>query len=209
MASYSSATAIQQQDYQQLIGSAFVTGSFEALQLPSADSPVAFSFGVEHRDESAQLIPDECLKLAPSSCLGGAGGYLLPIDGGYKVDEAFMEALIPLVDGKTGAQGLDLEFGYRYSDYNVSGSDDTWKAGLNWRPIDTLLFRMMRQRAARAPNVDELVSPVVIGLDNATLDPCSVANAANITPQLRAALHCHGTCRLRRSARSRTSWRVR
>jgi iron complex outermembrane recepter protein len=174
MARYSSATALQQQDYEQLIGTAFVTGSFPALQLPSADDPVAFSFGVEHRDESARLIPDECLKLAPDSCLGGAGGYLLPIDGGYKVDEAFAEALIPLVDGATGAQGLDLELGYRYSDYTPSGSDDTWKAGLNWRPVDQLLFRMMRQRAARAPNVDELVSPVVIGLDNARLDPCSI-----------------------------------
>jgi outer membrane receptor protein involved in Fe transport len=44
----------------------------------------------------------------------------------------------------------------------------------------------MKQSAARAPNVDELVSPVVIGLDNATLDPCSIENAANITPTLRA-----------------------
>ena len=33
---------------------------------------------------------------------------------------------------------------------------------------NTLLFRAMQQRAARAPNVDELASPAVIGLDNAT-----------------------------------------
>jgi len=186
MAAYSGATALQQQDYDQLIGQAFVTGSFENLQLPSASSPIAFSAGLEHRDESASLTPDECLKLAPASCLGGAGGYLLPIDGGYRVNEAFMEALVPLVDGKTGAQGLDLEFGYRYSDYTPSGSDDTWKLGLNYRPIETLMFRVMKQRAARAPNVDEIASPVVIGLDNATLDPCSIANAGNITPQLQA-----------------------
>ena len=184
MAAYSGATALQQQDYDQLIGQAFVTGSFENVQLPSASSPLAFSFGVEHRDESASLTPDECLKLAPTSCLGGAGGYLLPIDGGYRVNEAFMEALVPLVDGKTGVQGLDLEFGYRYSDYTPSGSDDTWKLGLNYRPIETLMFRVMQQRAARAPNVDELSSPVVTGLDNATMDPCSIANAGNITPQL-------------------------
>lgn len=186
MAGYSSATALQRQDYDQLIGTAFVTGEFDALQLPGADNPVAFSFGIEHRDESAQLTPDECLKLAPDSCLGGAGGYLLPIDGGYKVNEAFAEVLVPLVDGARGAHGLDLEFGYRNSDYEPSGSDDTWKAGLNWRPVDSLLFRAMRQRAARAPNVDELASPVVIGLDNARLDPCSIANAGAITPELQA-----------------------
>jgi len=184
MAAYSGATALQQQDYDQLIGQAFVTGSFENLQLPTASSPLAFSFGIEHRDETGSLTPDECLKLAPTSCLGGAGGYLLPISGGYRVNEAFMEALVPLVDGKTGVQGLDFEFGYRYSDYTPSGSDDTWKVGLNYRPIDTLMFRVMQQRAARAPNVDEIASPVVIGLGNATQDPCSISNAANITPQL-------------------------
>jgi outer membrane receptor protein involved in Fe transport len=186
MARYARGTALQQQDYDQLIGTAFVTGSFENVQLGSASRPLAFSFGVEHRDESASLTPDECLKLAPTSCLGGAGGYLLPIDGGYTVNEAFMEALVPLVDGKRGAQGLDLELGFRASDYEPSGSDDTWKIGLNYRPIESLMFRVMQQRAARAPNVDELASPVVIGLDNATRDPCSRSNAANITPELRA-----------------------
>jgi outer membrane cobalamin receptor len=186
MARYSSASALQQQDYEQLITSAFVTGSFPGFQLGSASNPVAFSFGLEHRDERASLTPDECLKLAPDSCLGGAGGYLLPIDGGYDVKEAFFEMLVPIADGKRGVQGLDLELGYRNSDYDPSGSDDTWKIGMNYRPVDSLLFRVMRQRAARAPNVDELASPVVIGLDNATLDPCSITNAANITPTLRA-----------------------
>ncbi|HEY3518034.1 MAG TPA: TonB-dependent receptor [Gammaproteobacteria bacterium] len=186
MARYSGATALQEQNYDQLIATAFVTGSFPKFQLGAASNPVAFSFGAEHRDESANLKPDECLKLAPTSCLGGAGGYLLPIDGGFRVNETFMEMLVPLVDGKRGAQGLDLELGYRYSDYTPSGSDDTWKVGLNYRPVESLLFRAMQQRAARAPNVDELVSPVVIGLDNATLDPCSEANAGNITPQLQA-----------------------
>jgi outer membrane receptor protein involved in Fe transport len=186
MARYSSASALQQQDYEQLIASAFVTGSFPGFQLGSASNPAAFSFGLEHRNERASLTPDECLKLAPDSCLGGAGGYLLPIDGSYDVKEAFFEMLVPLADGKRGAQGLDLELGYRASDYDPSGSDDTWKVGLNWRPVEPLLFRVMQQRAARAPNVDELASPVTIGLDNATLDPCSIENAANITPALRA-----------------------
>jgi iron complex outermembrane receptor protein len=186
MAAYSAASALQEQDYDQLIGQAFVTGEFPNAQLGSASSPLAFSAGVEHRDESARLVPDECLKLAPTSCLGGAGGYLLPIDGGYTTTDTFMELLVPLVDGKRGAQGLDLEFGYRHSDYNPSGTDDTWKVGFNYRPVQSLMFRVMKQSAARAPNVDELVSPVVIALDNATLDPCSIGNTAPISATLRA-----------------------
>ena len=93
---------------------------------------------------------------------------------------------MPLVNGVTGIQGLDLELGYRYSDYNLSGTDDTWKVGLNYRPIEQLLFRVMQQKATRAPNVGELASPQTAGLDNATLDPCSVANAANIDAELEA-----------------------
>ncbi|HEX7238085.1 MAG TPA: TonB-dependent receptor [Gammaproteobacteria bacterium] len=180
MARYSSASALQQQDYDQLIGTAYVTGSFPSFKIPSASDAISFVLGAEHRDEGASLTPDECLKLAPDSCLGGAGGYLLPIDGGYRVNEIFTEVLIPFTDG------LDVELGYRNSDYTPSGSDDTWKAGINWRPADAWLFRAMRQRAARAPNVDELASPRVSGLDNANLDPCSIANAGNITPQLQA-----------------------
>ena len=186
MARYSSASALQEQDYDQLIGQAFVTGSFPKAQLGSASQPLAFSFGIEHRDESARLVPDECLKLAPTSCLGGAGGYLLPIDGGYTTTDTFMELLVPLVDGKRGAQGLDLELGYRQSDYTPSGSDNTWKIGMNYRPIQSLMFRVMKQSAARAPNVDELVSPVVIGLDNAQFDPCSDGNPNPISATLRA-----------------------
>jgi iron complex outermembrane recepter protein len=187
MAAYASASAFRQQDYEQTIGSAFVTGSFDALQLPSADTPVAFSFGVERRDEWAREIPDECLKTQPTSCLGGAGGFFAPLEGSYDVSEVFTEVLIPLVDGKTAARGLDVELGYRYSDYNPSGTDDTWKAGLNWRPVEPLLIRAMRQRAARAPNIGELVDPQVTGLANANFDPCSSnpAAVAALTPQKR------------------------
>ena len=43
----------------------------------------------------------------------------------------------------------------------------------------------MQQQATRAPNIQELFSPITTGLDNATGDPCSLANAANIDQRLR------------------------
>jgi outer membrane receptor protein involved in Fe transport len=184
MARYSSASALREQNYEQFIASAYVTGTFEKAQLPSASNPIAVSFGAEHRDEQGEEIPDECLKLAPDSCLGGAGGFILPLRGGYHVNELFAEALIPLFDGDSG-QGLDLELGYRNSDYTPSGSDDTWKAGFNWRATNSVLFRVMQQRAARAPNVGELADPQVQSLGNATVDPCSIGNPT-ISATLRA-----------------------
>ena len=67
--------------------------------MPSADNSLDLSLGFETRTENGALIPDECLKLAPASCQGGAGGNLLPISGGYKVDEFFLEGYLPLVEG--------------------------------------------------------------------------------------------------------------
>ena len=49
----------------------------------------------------------------------------------------------------------------------------------------TVLAEEPMRSANRAPNVAELFSPVTTGLSNATSDPCSVANAANIDARLR------------------------
>ena len=84
-------------------------------------------------------------------------------------------------------KSLDIELGYRWSDYSVTGSDPTYKYGINWRPFEPLLVRAMFNRANRAPNVYELFGPQVRGLDNANIDPCSEAQPlAHRTAQLQA-----------------------
>ena len=167
MAAYARVIAIQQQKYDQLIGQVIFDGTVPAVRLPAADSALALSVGYETREENGSLDPDECLKLAPASCQGGAGGNLLPISGGYKVDS------------------LNFEFAYRASDYSTIGNANTWKAGLNWRIDDQFLVRVMQQEATRAPNIEELFAPITTQLDNATGDPCSIANAANLDQRLR------------------------
>ena len=184
MAAYARAIALQQQRYDQLIGQAVFNGSIDGIRLPTASSGLALSVGYETREENGSLEPDECLKLAPSSCQGGAGGNILPISGGFKVDEFFLEGFLPLVNDVDLIDSLNFEFGYRASDYSTVGNADTWKAGLNWTLNDQFLVRVMQQEATRAPNVEELFSPITTGLDNATSDPCSVANAANIDQRL-------------------------
>lgn len=185
-AGYARAVAFQQQKYDQSIGQIILDGPVDFVQLPTASTPLALSVGYEFRDEYGSLNPDECLKLAPASCQGGAGGNLLPISGGFKVDEFFVEGFLPLVDGVNLIDSLNFEFGYRDSDYNTIGNVDTWKAGLNWRINDQFLVRVMEQEATRAPNIAELYSPVTTGLSNATGDPCSIANAGNINSTLQA-----------------------
>lgn len=185
MAAYARAIALQQHKYDQWIGQIVFAGPVEVARSPMANSSLDLSVGFETRRENGSLEPDECLKQAPASCQGGAGGNLLPINGGFDVDEFFLEGYMPLVEGVDFVESLNFEFGYRTSDYSTVGSVDTWKAGLNWTVNDQLLVRVMQQEATRAPNIEELFAPITTGLDNALQDPCSVANVAKIDSRLR------------------------
>jgi len=160
----------------QEIYSASIDGTFDPVSLPWADDGLSVAFGAEFGEMTASSSPDECLKLAPASCQGGAGGNRLPINGSYDSDEYFVEAILPLVQGKSGFENLSIELGYRDSDFNPQGNTESWKYGLSWEVIDGFRFRAMQQRAVRVANIGELFRPVTTGLDNATLDPCSVGN---------------------------------
>ena len=155
---------------------ASIDGTIDPISLPSADDGLSVAFGLEHSELTATSSPDECLKLAPASCQGGAGGNRLPVNGSYESDEWFVEAALPLVQGKKGFENVSLEVGYRGADYDVQGSTDSWKAGLSWEIMPGFRLRAMQQQAVRVANVGELFRPVTTGLDNATFDPCSVGN---------------------------------
>ena len=102
------------------------------------------------------------------------GAYFLsnqqPIVGGYDLWEVFGETLIPLADDVPFLQKLDLNLAARYTHYSTSGGVTTWKAGLNWQPIDDIRFRATRSRDIRAPNLTELYSTSAAGAGSAT-DP--------------------------------------
>ena len=150
-----------------------LTGS---VKLPSTETGLVFNVGGEYRDEKTEFQVDEAFRTGD---LSGQGGATLPVLGRFDVSELFIEARLPLIEGKTGAQTLSIEAGYRFSDYSTGFSTDTYKAGMDWAPIDMLRFRGSYQRAVRAPNVGELFSSQSVALDG-TEDPCAgiLGNAA-------------------------------
>ncbi|MEM9571143.1 MAG: TonB-dependent receptor [Pseudomonadota bacterium] len=176
MAAANSATAILKSEYRQNVFSAVAFGPVESLKFPTAADPVTLSVGTEYREEVGSTTPDECLKEPPTSCLGGAGGTQAPIISEFDVTEFFAEAFVPLAQDMEFAKDLQLEAGFRTADYSTFGNNETWKIGLNWEIVDGLRFRVMQQQAVRAPNVEELGSPVVTGLEDAAFDPCSNGN---------------------------------
>ena len=173
---------------------ATISGDF-GLVIPSAADPVSFAVGAEYRKYSAQQRSDLLAQTAGE--LGGAGGAAPNIDGGYSVYEALGELVAPIVQDKPGFKSLTLEAGVRYSKYTVvaAGSPKydttTYKVGGSWEPTDGLKFRGNYSRAVRAPNINELFSPVVTGLTNLAVDPCAGA-APTTNANLRAVCLAQG-----------------
>ncbi len=158
---------------------------------PWASESVAFAVGAEYRNYRASRKPDN-LAQVPGE-LGGAGGAVLPVDGGYDVKEAFGELIVPLIADKPFFNELSVEAGVRYSKYRVDATNNpsfsatTYKFGVNWSPVESLKLRGNYQRAIRAPNISELFAPVTTGLTNLATDPCA---GAGVLTNANLALAC-------------------
>jgi len=152
------------------IATVVITG--DAVELPAG--PVGIAAGFEWRELSSRYLPDE-------NFLGGnvlGANAASAVAGTLDVMEYFVEALVPLLADAPAAHYLGVEAGYRYSDYRFSGGADNWKFGVDWSPVSAVRFRVMAQRAIRAPNIDELFrepreQPTV--LFNPSADACSAS----------------------------------
>ena len=184
---YVSVPAFQNGRTTQTVVSGAITGDLTdaGLRLPTADDGLGIAFGAEYREEESVLNNDI---LFATGGLVGQGGATLDTFGRFDVKELFVEGRLPLVQGRTAFQSLNLEAGYRYSDYDLGFTTDTWKVGGDWEPVESIRFRTSFQRAVRAPNIQELFRPQVVQLDGST-DPCAVDVVGVDTPT-RSAEEC-------------------
>ena len=159
--------------------SASISGEVAGVKSPAANSALGLAFGAEWNETNSDYRPDDLTRFGGAM---GQGGNSPPIKGRLSSNELFFEAYMPLVEGATGVESLAFEAGLRYSDTNLSGSFEAWKAGLEYEPLSGLRFRAMLQRAVRAPNIGEQFSPFSFGLTEIRSDPCAgsapVTNAA-------------------------------
>lgn len=142
----------------QTVISGYVAGYLEkyGIRSPLAETGVDIILGVEYREENLQYNPDKNYQSGDAS---GQGGPKPVLDGGFDVTEVYAELSIPLVEGKTMAESLILDLGYRYSDYSTNETTDTYKVAGSWAPIEDFRLRASFQHAVRVPNIDELFSP--------------------------------------------------
>ncbi len=146
-----------------------LTGDLGPLKSPFAESPIGVAFGTEWRRETSDFRPDA----ASASGASPGFGQTLAIAGEYDVWEVYSEALVPLIENAPFAKALNLELGYRRSDYSTSGSVESYKYGAEWAPVEDIRFRGMFQRAVRAANIAELFTPLTPSTGNLTTDPCA------------------------------------
>src|SRR6185295_5062398 len=173
---YLQVAAVQSGVIDQNIVSAVVTGDLGTIgaKLPWADEPIKVAFGVENRRDKLENITDFILT---GGLLGGSGGPTIGISGSTNVNDYFMEASVPLVQGKTGIEQLSFDTAYRYSDYSSGITTDTYKFGVEYAPLEDVRFRASYQRAVRAPNIVELFTARGFVLFDMDGDPCGAALA--------------------------------
>jgi iron complex outermembrane receptor protein len=150
---------------------------------PFAKNPIGVAFGAEYRSDNLNVQPDNEQKVGD---LLGAGGAVPAVNGSEDVKELYAEARIPLVENMDFVKSANIDLAIRHSDYGVynSGngfSTNTWKLTADYAPDDNLRFRGGYNRAARAPNIYELLYPNTVGLYSGN-DPCG-----GPTPQASAA----------------------
>jgi iron complex outermembrane receptor protein len=150
--------------------SAFVRGDLFATWA----GPIQTAIGVEFRNDEGSFKADDLI--FEGDILGYNGD--APVNGSEDVSEVYVEAILPLAEDAAFADYLALELGARYSDYKNAGEVDSYKAGFEWLPNQSVRFRAMYQRSVRAPNLLEAfqeqfseIGPYVAGSSDE--DPCS------------------------------------
>ncbi len=161
-------TSFNKTDTEMEVFNAFATGDF-GFGLPSAGGSTIFGvFGVEHRRESYASVSDND---SAAGNFAGAGSSAPPVSGETKVNEVFMEALIPVFAGDGLFRSFDIDLGYRYSDYDRSGGANTYKLGFT-SEIGMVRPRAGYNRAIRAPGITDLFSLQRTALFSGS-DPCA------------------------------------
>ena len=124
------------------------------VDLPAGE--LGFALGVSRRENTYRWIPETLL--SPESVFDLAAGQFPRKEtrGEISTSEIYGELLVPIVANKPGAQSMNLELGYRYSDNDPTDSVESYKALLDWQVHRRLRLRGGHQVANRAPNVAEL-----------------------------------------------------
>lgn len=149
---------------------AYVTGDL-GFGLPTAKGENAsVVVGLDWREDQFDFTADSD---SQAGNFAGSGGPSLPLGGIIRVKELFFEGAVPLLTDVGLINSVNLDLGYRWSDYNRSGTTNSYKFALG-ADLGRVKLRGGYNRAIRAPNVNETFSTQQIALFSGS-DPCAGA----------------------------------
>jgi iron complex outermembrane recepter protein len=146
------------------------------FELPAGQ--VRFAAGLSRRGNTFSFQPGNPISQIRDNPIGVFAS--AASSGAVSVREIYGELLVPVIgETDTFIQNIELELGYRYSDFNTAGGTDTYKAMFTWGASDTMSFRGGYQFATRAPNIAELfTAPTSEVVAFPQQDPCAVTTLA-------------------------------
>jgi outer membrane receptor protein involved in Fe transport len=182
-----------------------VEGTLQGSLFELPAGPLQFAGGIQYRQDNFVFLPDASLSRVNPVVTrpdgGQTGGSEIagfnpsqPLSGDTNSVEYFVEFLIPILSDLPFIQQLDLNLGYRLSDYSTVGFVDAYKADLDWEVTDFLRVRGGISRSVRAPSIGELFAPnntsfPGVGTQSATGlsgDPCDIRGSYRNGPNAAA-----------------------
>jgi len=147
------------------------------LKLPAGDLQISATAGF--RRYGYEFRPDA---LGFAELPQGGTNFAVYTNASDSVKETSLEAEVPILKDEPFAKVLNINVAGRYSDYKSTGGTTTYKADMEWAPIDPVRFRGGYERALRAPNPAELYGAATqvqttVGSPPAAGDPCDVRSA--------------------------------
>jgi outer membrane receptor protein involved in Fe transport len=132
------------------------TAQGKVLDMPFDAGEMRAALGVTWRKNDFSYLPDATRETNSILDIPVGAFAQANVEGSTTAKEVYGELLVPLLRNVTAIKSLELELGYRYSDYDTAGKVPTWKALFNYAPVNFLHIRGGVQVANRAPNINEL-----------------------------------------------------
>ena len=144
------------------------------FELPGGDAQLAV--GYQFRRESGEYVPDAVIQEGNTT-----GNAQDATKGDFSANDVFAELSLPLANGMTGVENLELGLAGRYSNYDSFGGQLTYKAGLTYSPVKEFTLRGTYGTAYNAPSISALYGGTADGYPSVT-DPCSTFHNAGDLP---------------------------
>lgn len=140
---------------------------------------VQLALGVDWRSEYSHSQVDPVLLADENGQCQYGSQCASPLRGGFSVHEAYAEMFIPILGEMKGVQELNIDLGFRHSDFSNFGTSNNSKIAIEYRPISSLLLRGTVAEVFRAPTIGNIYAqPRKFGA-RLNSDPCDHITSSN------------------------------